>query len=168
MGFRTINPTANTTPDPGQGGLSVTGATNTGHASTTALAIGATSTTRSCIWSGFPSAVGQISAVNLKVDFIQDGTLSDGGIATSNGFRIQYSLNGGGAWISLRDVTQITSLSNGTDTVALSVNQDLTQVQVRGRLVANSIAGQSASLTATVSGIRLEVSTLDAGANAIW
>jgi hypothetical protein len=162
MATYTYNPTSNTTPDPAQGGVAVTGNTNTGHASTAAIAVDATSQTKSCLWTGFPAAAGQILSVTLKVDFIQNGTLSDGGAATSNQFRVQYSLNGGGAFSSLRDVTQITSSTSGTDSLALSVGQDLTQVQVRDKMVATSVAGESATAVATVSNIRIVVVTVDA------
>lgn len=162
MALATVNTTANTTPDPGQGGsVAVTGATNTGHASTTASKSGAGSQVKSCIWSGFPSVGGQIVSVNLKVDWTQDGSLTDGGVSTSNQFEIDYSLNNGSSWNTLKVSTQIQSSSSGTSTQALSVGQDLTQVKVRDTLTAVGVAGETASVTASVSQIRIEVTTID-------
>lgn len=160
MALVTLNPAANTTPDVAQGGVAVTGNTNTGHASTVASAVGAGSQTKSCIWTGFPAAPGgTITAVTLKVGFTRTGLLSDGGAGTSNRFRLQYSTNSGGAWTSLRDDTLIETPVSGTDSVSLSTSQNLTTVQVRVLLVASGVPGESASVTATVSDIRIEVVT---------
>ncbi len=160
--------TSNTTPDAAQGGVAVTGATNTGHASTIAAVVGAGSQTKSCIWTGFAAAPGgTITSVTLKVDFTRTGALSDGGAGTSNQFRLQYSTNSGGAWTSLRDDTQVETSLSGTSSVALSTSQNLTTVQVRDLLVAGGVPGEIASVTATVSGIRIEVVTVDALGRAV-
>lgn len=157
-----VNPSSNTTPD--QGGTSaVTGASNTGHAATTSSASGANTQSKSCKWTGFPAGSGTITAVVLKVGWAQDGTLSDGGVSTASDFIIEYSLNGGSSWNSLHGASQITASTSGTDTANLSTGQNLTQVQVRDILTATSIVGESASVTGTVSAIRIEVTTSEGG-----
>jgi len=163
MPIITLNPTSNTTPDPGQvGSLAVTGNTNTGHASTTALKNGAGEQTKSCLWTGFPAAPpGQILGATLKVDWQQNGSLTDGGTSTSNLFEIDYSINGGSTFPLLRQDTLIQSLSSGTSSVSLSLTQDLTQVRVRDTLDAIGVAGESASVTVTISNIRIEVQIAD-------
>lgn len=164
MALTVLQATANTTPDPGLGGAAVTTPSNTGHASSSAIAVGAASQTKSCRWSGFPSdPTVNRTAVTLKVTSTRDGSLSDGGVVTSNQFLIEYSLNGGGAWTTIRNETQLnTALGPDTDSVTLPLGQDLTQVMVRDKMFASSVAGESAVMTATVSGIQIEVTTSDA------
>lgn len=161
MALTTINTTTPTSPDPAQGGAAVTVAAASGHASTLTAQVGTGSTSKTCHWSGFVNLAGQKLSVVLKADFSQDGSLSDGGAATSNQFKIEYSLNAGGAWNTLRNATQIQALSTGTDQQSLSVSQDLTQVQVRTAQIASASAGESASLIVTISNIRLEITTQD-------
>jgi hypothetical protein len=155
------NPTTATTADPGQGGVAVTGAVNTGHASTQSLKSGAGATTKTCMWNGFSSVAGTITSVILKVDWIQNGSASDGFVGTANQFTIDYSINGGGAWLSLRNVSQIGALTSGTSTVTLLTSQNLTQVRVRDALIATGVLGETAEVTATISNIRIEVVTTD-------
>jgi len=93
----------------------------------------------------------------LKVGFTRTGTLSDGGAGTSNQFRLQYSTNSGGAWTTIRDDTLVESSLSGTDTVSLSTSQNLTTVQVRGLVKASGVIGETATLTATVSDIRIQI-----------
>lgn len=167
MALVTKNPSANENPDSGQAGaVAVTTPSNTGHSATTASASGATEQTKACRWSGFSSAAGTISSVTLKVGWQQNGNLSDGGVSTSNQFTIEYSLNNGSSWNTLRDSTQIQAITSGTAQVSLLTNQDLTQVQVRDTLFAAGVIGESASVTATVSAIRIEVEVDDAAAQA--
>src|SRR5262245_28889893 len=74
MPLYAIQATSNTTPDAGQGGLAVTSPSNTGHASSTAAASGILdSQQRTCIWSGFGSVPGQITAITLKIDHTSSG-----------------------------------------------------------------------------------------------
>jgi len=164
MADQTLNPTANQTPDPGQGGLAVTGAINTGHGSTTAARAGVGSQTKTCRWSSFESPTVQPTKLTLKVDWTQNGSLSDGGISTANLFQIEYSLNGGSSWTGLHSAADIESSSSGTSEVVLSPTQNISQVQVRDTLNAVGAVGESASVTASVSGIRIEV---EFGANKI-
>src|SRR5262245_12702985 len=130
MASYTYNPTSNTTPDPGApGSLAVSGASNTGHTNTTCTASGGTnSQSKSCRWTAFPAKAGEIKSITLKVDWSRSGTTSDRFIDTSNRFVIDYSLNNGSSFSNLRDDNDFTSSNNGTDSVALSVTQDLTQV----------------------------------------
>lgn len=161
MALITINTTTPTTPDPAQGGSAVTGAAAAGHASTLTAQVGTGTATKTCHWTGFVAVGGvKISAI-LKVGWQQDGSLSDGGVVTSNQFTIEYSLNGGSSWNSLRNATQIQAPTSGTDQAALTVAQDLTQVQVRTAQIASASVGESASVTVTISDIRIEVTTQD-------
>lgn len=157
----TRQPTSNVTPDPGQGGNAVTGNTNTGHGSTNVARNGVGSESATCKWTTFLSVPGLITAITIKVDWSQDGSLS--GVSPDNRFRIQYSVNGGGAWTSLRNVTSITSPSSGTSSASLTLPQDISQIQVRDLLEASGAdPGDIASITASVSNIRLEVTTQEA------
>lgn len=164
MALYTYNPTTATTPDPDLAGtLAVTGATATGHAATTCTASGGTDQQqKSCRWSGFPASAGQIKSATLKVGFSRNGSLSDGGLETFNQFQIQYSLNNGSSWTTLRDDQFVTSSSSGTDSVALAVTQDLTQVLVRDFMDAEKVGSTSASITGSISDIRIEVEAYDA------
>jgi hypothetical protein len=152
MALVTKNPTSNTTPDAGQGGSAVTSATNTGHGSTSVDAAG--TQIKSCIWTAFGAVTGQITSVSLKMDWSENGATGGG----TNNFRIQYSTNGGGAWTDIINHSDVTSLTNSSSSVSLSVTQDLTQVQVRDKLLAQT---GSATLTASVSNIRIEALTVD-------
>lgn len=158
--------TANENPDSGQAGaVAVSSASNTGHGSTTASAAGANEQTKACRWSGFATVAGTITSVTLKADWIQNGSLSDGGVSTSNQFDIEYSLNGGSTWNTLKTASQIQASSSGTSSQSLLTSQDLTQVQARDTLFAAGVIGENASVTATVSNIRIEVTTTDTSAN---
>jgi hypothetical protein len=159
----TRNPTANQTPDPGQAGTDpVTGASNTGHSSTSLSASGpGESFTASCLWTGFQSVAGIVLSVTLKVDWSQTGILSGAG-SKSNRFQVEYSLNNGSTWNTLFVHVGITSPSSGSNQVILSSAQNLTQVQVRDTLIVNANdPGTDAELTASVSNIRLEVTYAD-------
>lgn len=159
MALYTYNPTSNTTPDPAQGGIAVTGNTNTGHAATTATGNNSI-VDKSCVWSGFPAASGQILSSTLKVDWSENGSFDAAN--ASNDFKLGYSLNGGGAWTNFFDHVNITGAGSGTAQVSLSVTQDLTQVRVRDFLEGESdLLGAIGTVTATVSAIRIEVTTAD-------
>lgn len=159
MSLITVQPTANTTPDPGQGGVAVTGNTNTGHGSTTATKTGPGTQDKTCIWQTLPAQTGQISAVNLKFDWSENGSIA--GLA-GNQFQVQYSTNGGGAWNTVFNHVNITSLTNSSSTVALSTSQDLTQVRVRDFLEGlGGNPGETGSVTASISNIRVEVTLVD-------
>lgn len=159
-------PTSNETPDSSQivGDLAVTGASNTGHSSTTASASGAGSAVdKTCRWSGFAAAPeGNRISVTLKITHTSDGLLT--GATASNQFKLEYSVNGGSSWSTAVDRVNVNNSSQGPTTfsVALSNGQDLTQVQVRDLMSAVSDdAGDSAESNATISGIQVEVVTVD-------
>ena len=157
--------TSRTTPDPGQGGLAVTGPANTGHASTTSSAAGdgiGVSEEKSCIWSGIAAAPsGTKVSVTLKITHTSNGTIS-GGTAT-NQFQLEYSLNGGGAWSSaVSRINMTTSAGPTVFSVALPLGQDLTQVRVRDFIQATALTiGHSATAIATISDIQVEVVTAE-------
>lgn len=163
MGLNTYNPTSNTTPDAGQGGIAVTGNTNTGHGSTTATAASGTQI-KSCIWTTFVAVSGQITSMTLKFDWAENGVVNIGTGSATNEFRVQYSVNGGGAWTSVFTHTDVTSSTSSNSSVSLTLPQDLTQVQVRDRMTATATADVSdnASITTSISNIRVEVVTADA------
>jgi hypothetical protein len=134
----------------------VSSPSNTGHGSTVVSSNNDVLSYKTCLWSGFPAnPVAQPQAVKLKVDWNESGSLS--GTGGTNSHRIEYSLNNGSTWQALRDVSNISGSSNGTSEVTLSNSQNLTQVRVRNRLLADALEGTSASLTVTISGVRLEV-----------
>lgn len=162
MALFILNPTVNTTPDPGQGGSAVTGATNTGHAATTSSVGGAASQSKTCVWTTFQAATGQILSMTLKFDHTSSGSLTGAGAA--NEFRVEYSLNNGGSWTSAVVRSNFTA-SQGPTTVsiALSVSQDTTQVRLRDVIQASTLdLGESASATGTVANIKIEVTAVDA------
>jgi len=160
MSLLTYNPTSNVTPDPGQGGLSVVGNINTGHSNTTSSVSGVGTQDRTCKWTAFPAGGGLPSSVTLKADWSQNGSLS--GISPANLFQIQYSVNGGSTWTTLKASSNITSSTSGTSTASLSLTQNLTQVQVRDLIEATgSDAGDSAAVTASVSNIKIDVVSYD-------
>jgi hypothetical protein len=162
MALYTYNPTSNTTPD--QGGTSaVTSPTNTGHANSTSLSADvADSDALSCRWQSFPASAGQISSVTLKVDHTSSGALT--GIGANNSFTLDYSVNGGGAWTNIVTRTHFTAAQGPTTaSVALSASQDLTQVRVRDLISTSTVSGgESASCSATIANIKIEVVTVDA------
>lgn len=167
MADQTLNPTSNTSPDPGQGGGAVTLPTNTGHGSTTSASSDVGGVIKTCLWTTFQTPLASPSAITLKVGWSQNGSLSDGGLLTSNDFTIEYSLSGGVGWSILHSAGQIQSFSSGTDQVTLSPTQDISQVRVRDSISAFGDAGppvETGSVTASVSSIRLEV---DFGGNRI-
>lgn len=164
MPLSTLNPTSNTTPDAGQGGIAVTGNSNTGHGSTTASQAALGTQTKSCIWTTFPSFGGQIVSITLKFDWSEDGSVIVGTGSASNSFRVQYSVNGGGAWNTVFDHGDVVSPTTSSSQVSITLPQDITQIQVRDRLQATATAdaSDSASITASISNIRVEVVAQDA------
>lgn len=155
MSLVTRNPTSNTTPDPGQGGLAVTTPSNTGHASTAAdAAAGGGSQTKTCIWSGFGAPAGGVLSQNLKLSWAEDGTLGGG----ENAFRIEYSLNNGGAWSDVINHSIIEAPDSGDETIPLSTSQDPSLVKVRDKIFAQT---NNAVCVGTVSNIRIEISVAD-------
>ena len=84
----------------------VTDASNTGHGSTTSIISGATSQTKSCLWSAFQNVPGIKSRVTLKFDWSLDASVS-AEIVGETGFgsaeaslNIDYSTDGGSNWTS--------------------------------------------------------------------
>lgn len=164
-------PTSNTTPDPGQGGAAVTGAANTGHASTSCSAIGddiGVSEQKSCIWTGFANVSGLPVSKTLKITHTSDGTRN--GLSSANQFDLQYSLNGGGAWLTA--VSRINMTTPAGPTVfsgTLPADQDLTQVRVRDFMEAAATnIGHDASASATIADIQIEVVTQDQQPITLW
>jgi hypothetical protein len=165
MAFTVRTPTSNTSPDPGQGGNAVNSPSNTGHASTSCIAIGddiGASEEKSCIWTSIASISGVIISKTLKITHTSSGGI--GGASATNQFTLEYSLNGGGSWnTAVSRINMTTSQGPTVFSVALSVGQDLTQVQVRDFIQATAFfSGDSASASATISDIQVEVVTQDA------
>lgn len=164
MSLYTYNPTANQSPDATLGGLAVTSPTNTGHASSTASCSDAGgSQSKSCRWFTFPAFTGLKKSVTLKFDHTTDGALS--GPGASNSYQVDYSVNGGSNWTNAV-LRQNYAGAQGptTASVTLSATQDLTAVQVRDFFaVSTTDAGESASATATIANVKLEVVTAEVG-----
>lgn len=163
MALFTLDPTANQTPDPGQGGLAVTGNINTGHGSTVTSQVAAGTQTKSCIWTAFPSLGGQVVSMTLKFDWSEDGFVNVGSGSASNSFRVQYSVDGGGAFTTIFDHADVVAPNSGSSQVTITIPQDITQVQVRDRMQATATVDLSdnASITTSISNIRLEITTVD-------
>jgi len=186
MGLFTSNPTANQTPDATLGGIAVTGISNTGHSFTTASCSSfspfggggdSDSQIKSARWFTFPTIPMRIVGVRLKFTWSMGGNTSispGGGGGFASAFataRIDYSVNGGGAW-----TTFVTHTASGNDSFSDSGSADInlgvptvTSVQVRDLMSASTTA-TSGSLTdasadadasITISSIRLEITFLD-------
>lgn len=162
MATQVLQPTASQTPDAVLGGDAVTGITNTGHASTSASGADGSSQTKSARWHTFQTLSAQIIAITLKITHTSNGALT--GVA-DNTFRLQYTLNGGSSWTTAVERLSFTGSQGPTTfSVGLPATQDISQVQVRDLLDANTAdVGDSASATATISDIQVEVTTLDSG-----
>jgi len=164
MPTTTVTPTSFTTQDPAQGGLPVTGATNTGHANTSVSAAGddiGVSQEKSCLWTGFTNVSGSPITKTLKITHTSQGSFS--GASATNIFTLEYSLNGGGAWsTAVSRVAMTTSQGPTVFSVALPASQDLTQVRVRDFMQAIAVnIGHSAAADATISDINIEIATQD-------
>lgn len=164
-------PTSNTTPDPGQGGAAVTGAANTGHASTSCSAIGddiGVNQSKSCLWTGFANVPGLPVTKTLKVTHTSDGTRN--GLSSANQFDLEYSLNGGGAWLSAVSRVNMTTPAGPTVfSVAIPAGQDLTQVHLRDFISASATTiGHDATASATIADIQIEVVTQDQQPITLW
>lgn len=196
MSIGTKNPTVNTTPDPVQGGIAVTGNSNTGHGSTNSTAsrnsTGATTQLKTCIWTTFLAGAGQIKRIDLKFSWTAVGTTSVNTLVVGDSgsaailFTVDYSLNNGGVWTNKVEQTIVTVEADGDDasdnlntsgseTVSIPVTTPLTQVQVRDFIeatvdVTEDGAGAvtaDADITVTISDIRLEVTLIDGSVIAI-
>lgn len=157
----TLQPTAVTSPDPGQGGSAVTGAATNGHGSTTSSASGAgNSQSKTCLWTVFDSPVIQPVVAVLKLEWSQNGSIDHPEFGTNNSFTIQYSTNGGGGWTTLHTATGVTSSSSGSSEVSLGMI-DVANLHVRDLVYAQGGTGgltdYGAGITTTVSDIRLEI-----------
>jgi hypothetical protein len=178
MPISTIQATVNATPDPSLGSDgAVTTPTNTGYASSNVTDSGAgAAQNKSIRWSAYPSISNPTKAV-LKFDWnITAGgantDISLGGTAAADASFISLLSVDGGASFPTTVLTRSCSIS-GNDSASLvesgSVSFDISpvpatdQVQIRNRMHANATqtgAGvASASVTATISNVALEVTT---------
>ena len=184
MALNTVQPTANTTPDPGLGGdAAVTTPTNTGHAGTLAQDTGpGAAVNKSCRWSGF-ALTGQITKVTLKFDWQitsggADTDTSGGGTASADSsFIVTLSVDGGTTFpttaltrsCSISGTNSASLIESGSVSFDISPIPTISQVQVRDRLHANATASggaappasASASVTANISNIQLQITTVD-------
>ena len=136
MSIRNLIPTGNQTPDAGQGGIAADAANNTsGSASTNLFGDGiiGSSELKSCRWFSFQSPLPPLPLSSaLKLTYSGSGSLSGG--LVDNNFRLQYTLNGGGAWITILEQTNFNGAIGPTVfSLPLSLAQDLTQIQIRVR-----------------------------------
>lgn len=165
MPLITYNPTNNQTPDATLGGSAVTSPSNTGHGLTQAISSGGGSVSESIRWFGVPAVGGQMQSATLKIGYNITGSRSGPGGTGGNGYTLSYSLNGGAGWTNVVSKTNFFSSESGTISVALSVTQDLTQVQVREKSSASTgDVSDNAEMDSTTSGVRIEVVTYNAQA----
>jgi len=141
----TVYPTAHQTPD-SRGGWPIS-ASNTGG--TASLNITNGSATETCTWYGFPSVLGEIVSVRLKMDWSASGSVN-GTMGGGGGFSLQYT--GGSAGASLPSSPQSSSVD-----VLLPNGTDLTGVQVSMSLSGGAGPNTTFSGNASISNIRLEV-----------
>lgn len=161
MAVRTLTPTAFQSPDAVLSGSAVDTPSTTGHAETITSESAGDSLTKSCRWHTFQSVVGVKTAITLKMTHTSNGALV--GPTPTNTFRLQYTLNGGGAWITAVERLNFTAAQGPTVfSVGLSATQDISQVQARVLYQVTTLDGADiAAITATVSDIKLEVTTQD-------
>jgi hypothetical protein len=153
MALFTRQTTSFESPDSTQGGTAVDVPANTGHDPTESIAA-----TRTCRWLGIADGItGVKTSIVLSFDWTENGVF--GGAPTS--FRVQYSTNGGGAWTTIFDHTNVNAPNSGNAQVALPSVTNITQVQVRDRIFADISGGSS--LSASVSNIKLTIRTQDPG-----
>ncbi|HEU0175224.1 MAG TPA: hypothetical protein VFV58_13265 [Blastocatellia bacterium] len=125
MATVTVQPASNQSPDPGQGGLAVTGAANTGHAQThcgvTEPTGGVLLQKKTCIWTAFGAVTGPIRAIHLKADWsipaqavsASSTVVGDSALAFSQ-FLLEYSVNGGSSWTTATDQQRTVTASDGS------------------------------------------------------
>lgn len=196
MSVLTRQPTSNQTPDATLGGQAVSGISNTGHTSTltqsSAVAsppppfvVVSDSDSRSARWFAVQSVAGQKISVRLQFSWNVSGNTSgdDGGgggaASSSSSFSLDYSLNGGGSWITHVSDSASTTLpggsgdsfsNSGSADITLLNSQDTSLIQVRifyqtgasatgGEILA---ANAQSDVTGSVSGIQVQVTTVDA------
>lgn len=179
-------PTSNQTPDATLGGLAVTSISNTGHASTVTNSAANAGTAsdadeRSARWFGLANVGGQRTDVRLKLSWQASGQCdaADDGAGGSAGsdasWSLEYSLNGGSSWTGITSNSIFAAspgpasasfTNNNSANISLPATQDVSQIQVR--VDYNTDANRSAvgndassSVTATVSGIQVEVTIVD-------
>jgi hypothetical protein len=168
MPIHTLTPTAFQSPDAVLSGSAVDTPSNTGHAETTTSESAGNSLTKSCRWHTFQDVVGAKTAVTLKITHTSNGALV--GPTPTNTFRLQYTLNGGGAWINAVERLNFTSAQGPTVfSVSLGAGQDISQVQVRVLYQVTTVdLADIAAITATIGSIQLEVTTQDSPPITLW
>lgn len=184
MPMFTINPTANQTPDAGQGGLAVTSPSNTGHASTSSTASNGSSQNKTCRWTNFQNVDGQKTKIVLKFNWDANGFVSAsapgvGDFASALArFRVEYSTNNGSSWTVAVDKSVSVAFfdfGSGSDSfnnnAIESINLPIVstdQIQVRDIISTTTSVGGSGSSTSdctaimgNLTGIQLEVTLVD-------
>jgi hypothetical protein len=150
------------TPNPDAGGNPVTGASVDGHAATTVSTSGIGLDNKTCKWDTFIAGFGAlVTGVRVRFDWSRNGSIV-GGIGNSWAVVAGFGVGAG-------ESETVISESNVLGSASGSVNHSLSPSLVRfpARLfVADSLAcssgiGQSASLTLTISNLRLEVDFSD-------
>jgi len=168
MSVRILTPTAFESPDATLSGSAVDTPSNTGHAETITTESAGDSLTKSCRWHTFQTASGARTALALKITHTSSGALA--GPTPANTFRLQYTVNGGGAWITAVERLNFTAAQGPTVfSVALTTTQDISQVQVRVLYQVTTVdPADIATITATIASIQLELTLQDVTAPAIW
>jgi len=109
---------------------------------------------KTCRWRGFSAPGVQIVSLALKADWSVNGSLS--GVSADSVFSLEYSLDGGSNYTTEVLRNDVVAPDSGSINVPLSTGQDLTQVRLHDFITAGGFGG-SASLTASVSNIRIEM-----------
>jgi hypothetical protein len=163
MSIQNLEPTAVVTPNAG-GTLAVSSPSTTGHGSTNVEACGeGFSQAATCRWHTFQTPPsGQVVSITLKLNWSADGT---SGVFSSNGFFLEYTINGGASWSDIFSQLFVTSPIGASPSISIPANTPISQIQVRDSLSAlgGTFEGfpDCADLQASVSDIRLEVETID-------
>jgi RHS repeat-associated protein len=179
-GVVNISPTANQSPDPGQGGVAVNSPINTGHGGTLSEAVrtskGSVSQTKTCLWHSFSGVTGTRTRVTLKLDWTLNASINASafdefaGATAGYDFKIEYSLDNGSTWTVMRGLNDSVSIpdgAGGSDSDGINTfgsesvdlpnpgGVDITQIRVRDRIFTNAAVrtsnNGSASSNATAS-----------------
>jgi hypothetical protein len=175
-----IQATNNQTPDATQGGSAVTGNNNTSHGATNSNCVAGSEdscgVSKTCRWLSFPAR--PVSKITVQFSWSITGTLTLTGAAPGTTtadalYRVQYSVDGGSNWTTVltrsfsRTVSGSTPISDSGSVSQniVGLNSGLVQlrdlIQVSASSVGDPTVSESADLTATISGIQLDITPVD-------
>jgi PA14 domain len=163
----TVNPSAYQTPVPPPWWVPVDSPSNTGFGNSTVSVSGDSFDRKNCRWYAFQAVSGPVLSITLKFDWSESGSIfGPPWQLGSNNFWVAYSLDGWSTLTTAFDHIDVTSLNSGTFQISLPPSQDISQIQVYAELTVDGYGlGSGATLTASVSNIRLEVETVNCPAS---